>query len=96
MQHSNLSRCIDPPTSREAGESVKPHLTDLQKKVYYYIKSHGMVTDSQIVEFGAQHGYAESTLRKRRSELSQLGALEFCGTRQNARGRKEGVWQVAP
>lgn len=96
MSHSQLYRSIDPETSVEAAQSVEPNLTELQKKVYYFIKSKGMVTDSQIVEFGAMHGYAESTLRKRRSELSAIGALEFCGTRKNARGRKEGVWQVKP
>lgn len=91
-----LVRATDPPTSGESAAAVYESLTDLQRKVFDFIRERGMVIDSEIVEWGYTQGYAESTLRKRRTELSQKGLLELCGSRLNKRNRRELSWQVMP
>lgn len=96
MNSSNLVRNIDPFTSHEAAGIVDPQLGHIQRIVFDFIAKKGTVIDSDLVIWGATMGYAESTLRKRRSELSQMGVLEMVGSRTNARGRKELVWQVSP
>jgi hypothetical protein len=96
MNLSSLVRNIDPDTSLAAARAVEPRLSDLQKIVWEYIRSRGTVIDSDLVAWGISQGYAESTLRKRRTELSQMGLLELVGQRKNQRGRKELVWQVTP
>ena len=96
MNLSSLVRGTNPGTSVAAAAAVEPRLSDLQKIVWEYIRSRGTVIDSDLVSWGISQGYAESTLRKRRTELSQMGLLELCGQRKNQRGRKELVWQVTP
>lgn len=93
---SALTRSTDPDTSREAAASVMDRLTDLQRMVYDFIRERGTAIDSDIVAWGFLHGYAESTLRRRRTELAQMGLLEVCGRRKNKRNRRELVWQVTP
>lgn len=96
MIFSNLVRNIDPITSVEAAQVVEPKLSNLQRQVFEWIRDHGPVIDSQLVALAYSMGYSESTLRKRRTELSQMGMLELCGERKNERGRSELSWQVAP
>ena len=96
MIFSNLVRNIDPITSVEAAQVVEPKLSNLQRQVFEWIRDHGPVIDSQLVTLAYSMGYSESTLRKRRTELSQMGMLELCGERKNERGRSELSWQVVP
>lgn len=96
MNFCNLTRNTDPPTSQEAARTVGKSLNDLQATVLEFIRQRGTVIDSDLVAWGVSQGYAESTLRKRRTELSQMGLLELVGQRKNQRGRKELVWQVTP
>ena len=96
MIFCSLSRNTDPPTSHDAARTVEKKLNDLQATVLEFIRQRGTVIDSDLVARGVSQGYAESTLRKRRTELSQMGLLELVGQRKNQRGRKELVWQVTP
>lgn len=93
---AGLVRNSDPATSAEAAAAVYERLTDLQRKVFDFVRERGIVIDSDVVAWGYTQGYAESTLRKRRTELSQMGMLELCGSRKNSRGRRELSWQVTP
>lgn len=96
MNLSSLARSTDPDTSHSAAQSVEAKLSDLQRVVLDYIRSKGTVIDSDLVAWALSQGYAESTLRKRRTELAQMGLLELVGRRKNQRGRKELVWQAIP
>lgn len=93
---AGLVRKADPATSAEAAAAVYERLTELQRKVFDFIRERGTVIDSDVVTWGYTQGYAESTLRKRRTELSKMGMLELCGSRKNLRGRRELSWQVTP
>lgn len=71
-------------------------LNALQGRVLLWLASRpGPVTDEELVAFGAANGYAESTLRKRRTELVELGYVRASGSVvKNARGCHQIAWTV--
>jgi transcription initiation factor IIE alpha subunit len=81
------------PTSRQAAESVRPHLGALQQRVLDFIRDRGGATDNEII---AGTGLSGSTVRPRRIELVQRGLVVDCGeTRATETGRKAVVWRAA-
>lgn len=89
----SLARNTDPTTSRDAAASVEGQLNTIQRDVLDAFKKHGSMTDAQLNKLFDDngHNYAESTVRKRRSELTQLGLIKGTGERV---GRHE-VYELA-
>lgn len=92
-------RWTDPVTSRAAIDGME--VSKLQKAVFDYIKSRSNgkgVTDEDIVRFFTKNfGYAESSARKRRTELVRLGLVKSNGiTRLTSNGRARMLWVVKP
>lgn len=76
-------RSTDPATSREAAARIRPQVRALHRAVWAAIDAAGAagLTDREL-EILPQFGvYGPSTVRKRRSELFQLGHLVAAGTR---------------
>lgn len=77
-------------TSREAAESVEPHLRPMQDKVLEAIKQ-APSTDQEIA---AATGMAENSVRPRRIELYRLGLIVSFGTKRTSSGRRATVWVI--
>lgn len=80
-----LARLTDPDTSHEAGGVVRPHLSYLQTFVLAVFVRRGPMTArcaERLPEFAA---YGFSTIRKRISELAQLGRLQETGLDESGR-----------
>lgn len=86
----NLTRHDDIDTSHAAAASVAGQLTDMQSEVLRCFKELGSMTDKTLNELFSDENYAESTVRKRRSELTALGFLKDSGTREG----RHAVWEV--
>ncbi|HEU4589016.1 MAG TPA: hypothetical protein VFS11_10225 [Gemmatimonadales bacterium] len=96
---AGMVRHDSPATSRQAAESLLPHLTALHQAVLRAFRHHGALTDAELETLEEFRGYSPSTIRKRRSELTRDHRLlcETGGTRPNARGTAQlTVWRLAP
>jgi hypothetical protein len=82
----------DPQTSIEAAAAIEPRRTELHAKVLQAIAEYGPMTDEELEDLEDFWGYGPSTIRKRRSELYQQGALVIVGERVNSRHKKMLVW----
>ena len=82
----------DPYTSIEAALAVERRRTELHQRVLRAFSEHGPMTDGELEQLPEFAGYGPSTLRKRRSELSQQHALVAVGERRNERNCKMLVW----
>jgi hypothetical protein len=73
----------DPATSREAAARIRPQVRALHRAVWDAIETTGPVglTDRELEILPQFAQYGPSTVRKRRSELYQLGHLAAAGTR---------------
>lgn len=87
----NLARNTDIDTSHAAAASVEAQLTNLQSDVLDAFIQHGSLTDLRLNELFKDRGYAESTVRKRRSELAELGYVKDSGNRVG----RHAVWELA-
>lgn len=79
-------------TSREAAESVQPHLERLEAKVLHAIRSGG---DGGLTDDEGEHvlGLAHQTYSARRRALVQKGLVEASDQRRPTRsGRRATVW----
>jgi hypothetical protein len=76
-------------TSREAAEFITPKVPALQVRVLDYIKTHGPVTDSDIIE---GLGIAPNSARPRRIELMHAGLIKQGGVVRQTNGRKAATW----
>lgn len=85
----------DPVTSIEAATVIARKRTELHERVLQAFADHGQLTDEDLEQLPAFRGFGPSTIRKRRSELYQQGALVSCGDRVNSRGRKMLLWTLA-
>lgn len=83
-----LARHNDPSTSHAAGASIEAQLTTLQGEVLDTFKKLGSMTDKTLNDLF--EGYAESTVRKRRSELTALGFIKDSGERDG----RHAVWEL--
>lgn len=84
-----LARYNDIATSHKAAKDID--LTALQSDVLDAFLMHGSLTDRQLNTLFAPSNYAESTVRKRRSELTALGYLKDSGVREG----RHAVWELA-
>lgn len=92
-----LTRDDDHDTLEEAAERVSESLKELQGKVYSILAASQGLTDSELRErCNAIYGKRqESTYRKRRSELVELGLVQETGERRlNPAGNWEKVFAV--
>jgi hypothetical protein len=74
-----MFRDADPPTSKAAAEKVIPILTRIQALVLSAYRLHGPMTAKECERLPAFAEYGFSTVRKRISELVQLGRLVATG-----------------
>ena len=100
MQASTQLSMILPPGVRrdDLPTCVMPEekkISELHIQVLDALEDHGPMTDEQLERLPQFAGYGPSTLRKRRSELWQMGRLKRHGERQNSRGKYMVVWGVA-
>jgi len=82
----------DPVTSLEAAVVIARHRTELHDKIEAALRALGPMDDEQLEQLPQFAGYGPSTIRKRRSELFQMGVVTPCGVRTNSRGRRMLVW----
>lgn len=88
------TRSSDPPTSREAAETVAPAVGTIRETVLAFALDRGTrgFIDDDLVRTYCE-GSPESSYRKRRSELAQEGFLVDTGeVRTNRFGNNEIVW----
>lgn len=76
-------------TSYEAARSVSKSLGTRQAEVLAYIRSHGPVTDAQVI---AGLGRGANGIRPRRVELVRLGQVCQQGSVKQANGRRAALW----
>lgn len=78
-----MTRARDRQTSKDAAERVRPHLSQLQTAVLNALMAHGAagLTDKELERLPLFQDLAPSTVRKRRSELLQLGRVREAGVR---------------
>jgi hypothetical protein len=88
-------RWDSPSTSREAAASIAPVRTALHQAVLDALTAGGPMTDEQLERLPQFAHLGPSTIRKRRSELFQQGAVVAVGESRNSRGRLMLVWGVA-
>ena len=89
-----MARNSDPDTSHNAAKDVKPHIREIQAIVLGCLNAHpDGLTDEEVQRKTGLYG---STQRGRRSELCDMGAVEWAGTKRNtSRGKPSMVWRVA-
>jgi len=81
-------------TSTDAAAVVEPHRSELQKLVEAAFVAHGPMHDETLENRPEFAGYAPSTVRKRRTELTQKLVLSYRGEARNSRGRKVALWGI--
>jgi len=90
-----MSRRSNPETSRKAAGAIIPQLSKLHEQVLAVFQREGALTDEELEKQPEFWTCSPSTVRKRRSELFQMGKLVACGERMNARGSATmTVWRL--
>ena len=89
------ARRADPITARLAGAATGRRLNELHDAVLASLAEHGPLTDEQLERLPRFACYGPSTIRKRRSELYQLGLIRTAGEEVNSRGKLMIVWARA-
>lgn len=88
MTHANpLSTEVD------AARTIGRRLNELHDRVLAALRR-GPMTDADLEELPEFAGFGPATIRKRRSELFQMGRLTIAGERKNKRGRTMKVWAI--
>jgi hypothetical protein len=92
----SMVRTSDPDTSHGAAAAIVPDLNALQAKVLSCCRSLRQFTDLDlhyrcIEVYGRQR---ESTYRKRRGELRDLGLVEDTGSRVMQEGSSRIIWRI--
>jgi hypothetical protein len=87
-------RWDSPPTSQAAAASIAPVRTALHLAVLEALRAGGPMTDEQLEQLPQFSLCGPSTIRKRRSELAQQGAVRHSGDSVNSRGRTMRVWAI--
>jgi len=87
-----MARARDRQTAKDAAGRVLPHLSPLQQAVLQALTAAGAdgLTDRELERLAGFQHLAPSTVRKRRSELFQLGKVREAGVRDRLT-----VWVVA-
>ena len=89
-----MTHRADPLTSRRAAERIAPKRTALHTRVLAAFATHGPMTDETLERLPDFAAYGPSTIRKRRSELYQQGAVQAAGEATNSRGHRMVIWRV--
>lgn len=89
---TGMVRSGDHGTSVMAAESVAESMSELQQKVYSALKTYGPLTDEELESLPQFARFAYSTVRKRRTDLYQNGAVFKIGEKLNSRRRQMIVW----
>jgi hypothetical protein len=79
-------------TSVDAAAAIEPKRTALHVRVLEAFEQLGPMTDEALERLPQFADYGPSTIRKRRSELYEQGALAVRGDTVNSRGRKMILW----
>lgn len=87
----DVARHNDPATSHDAGAIASNLAVRLQREVYDAFKQYGEMTDHDLNILFESRNYAESTVRKRRSELSRQGLIVNTGRRDG----RHAIWRLA-
>ena len=74
-----VARRTDPPTSHQAAAAITPHLGRIQQLVYDVYTDHGAMSARYAEKLPEFDDYGFSTIRKRISELAQMGLLQQVG-----------------
>ena len=92
----SMVRHGDYATSRAAALALEPRLSALQSDIMAALRHHGALTDEQLERLPEFRAYAPSTVRKRRTELRQIGRIYASKEkRPNERGSAVlTVWRV--
>ena len=98
----SLTRTTDPSTSRAAAADIYDKITDVQAVVLTWAQSMPWFTDRALCDALGDR-YGDSTLRTRRSELTDMGAIRHRvveGVPQYATigssGRRHIIWEAVP
>jgi hypothetical protein len=99
--YKGMIRNPDHSTSKKAARKVRVGLTEKQQLVIDVLKDFpGGLNDTELRLEIAKRGHVvggESTYRRRRTELVELGLVEHAGhSRPNQNGNSEKVWVLAP
>jgi len=88
-----LSRATDPATSHEAAAFIAANLNALQAEVHAAFVRHGPASARQAEDW-PELAYGFSTVRKRVSELAQMGLLIAEGTETESGRAKATVYRA--
>jgi hypothetical protein len=91
------ARSTDPETSHESAEAfTEQRLTEIQTAVFELFTVRRRLTDEEIEDALSVKYPAFSTLRKRRTDLVQMGLIRDSGERRFNRNRRRMiVWEIA-
>lgn len=89
-----MVRRNDHDTSVEAAAAVEPKLSKLQSEVLQAVNRNPGCSDYDLENLPQFLHYSYSTIRKRRTELSQKGLLETIGTKRAPNGRKMHIYRL--
>lgn len=97
----HMIRDDDYDSSVAAAKKIRKTLSRTMRDVYYVLSQYpNGLTDSELRSAMVRHGYpprAESSYRKRRTELAQLDYVMWAGEhRLNEAGSMERVWTISP
>lgn len=73
---------------------TEPALTKLQNMILIAFKEHGQMIDEELCGLPVFAEWKDSTIWKRRSELSEMGRLMMAGEKRNSRGRWMTIWML--
>ena len=81
-------------TSIEGATTIAPRRSQLQLRVLRSFAIYGPMTDEELRAIPEFEHMAESTVRKRRTELFQQGLVNPIGKKPNSRGRNMLIWSI--
>jgi hypothetical protein len=87
-----LSHSNDVAPAKQAGASQKATRTKLQQEVLTILNRFGPLTDDKLSEYFTE--YDKGTVRKRRSELFQMGLVQEAGVGVSDRGKPMTKWEA--
>lgn len=91
---SSRVRATDPSTSHlAAGEQTDARVGPIRAAVLLVLERCGPITDAELL---LEVGGAESSPRKRRGELVEVGWVEPCGEGESLYGRPSLLWRLTP
>jgi hypothetical protein len=81
-------------TALESAHVIARRRSELHELVLQAFAEAGPMTDEELERLPQFRTFGPSTLRKRRSELYEMRALEIVGDKRNSRGRSMFIWAI--